>query len=203
MVNHRLIKVEHRAMRALETQTETSRAEIASLSSRLDTATARANGLEVLNTEQATRLSELQTGSHGAERRAEQLQVSLDRAMERIRGLEAETEDTRQRMAGMEAARLAAVDRAESLAKAATTHEKAIARAEDRMLKIQAKLAAAQDEHHAKTQSMLQQTTALRAELEGVRAEAMMSAAALDAARRERGGRPAAPESGSVQPIVA
>jgi crescentin len=193
-----------RALRALENQTETARAEIASLSSRLETATARANGLEVLNTEQASRLSELQSGSHGTERRAEQLQISLDRAMERIRGLEGETEDTRQRLAGMEVARLAAVDRAEALTKAATAHEKAIARAEDRMLKIQAKLAAAQDEHHAKTQTMLQQTTALRAELEGARAEAAMSAAALDAARRERGGRPAAVEGGgSVQSIVA
>ena len=192
-----------RAMRALENQTETARAEIASLSARLDTATARANGLDLLNTEQATRLSELQTGSHGTERKAEQLQVSLDRAMERVRGLETETEDTRQRMAGMEAARLAAVDRAETLAKAATAHEKAIARAEDRMLKIQAKLTAAQDEHHAKTQSMLQQTSALRAELEGVRAGAAMSSAALDAARRERGGRPAVSEGGSVQAIVA
>lgn len=192
-----------RAMRALENQAESARGEIASLSARLDTATARANGLDLLNTEQAARLTELQAGSHGAERRAEQLQVSLDRAMERIRGLEAETEDTRQRMAGMEAARLAAVDRAESLAKAATTHEKAIARAEDRMLKIQAKLAAAQDEHHARSEALMQQASALRAELEGVRAEAAMSSAALDAARRERGGRPVAFDGGSVQPIVA
>ena len=192
-----------RTMRALENQTEQARAEIAALSARLDTATARANGLDVLNTEQAARLSELQAGSSGAERRAEQLQIALDRAMERVRGLESETEETRQRMTGMEAARLAAVDRAETLAKAATAHEKAIARAEDRMLKIQAKLTAAQDEHHAKTQAMQQQTSALRAELEGVRAEAAMSSAALDAARRERGGRPAPVESGSVQPIVA
>lgn len=191
-----------RSLRALENQTETARAEIASLSSRLDTATARANGLEVLNTEQASRLSELQAGSHAAERKAEQLQISLDRAMERIRGLEAETEDTRQRLAGMEVARLAAVDRAETLAKAASTHEKAIARAEDRMLKIQAKLTAVQDEHQAKAQVMSQQTAALRAELEGVRAEAAMSAAALEAARRDRGGRPAASEGGSVQAIV-
>ncbi|WP_298162575.1 hypothetical protein [Brevundimonas sp.] len=191
-----------RSLRALENQTETARAEIASLSSRLDTATARANGLEVLNTEQASRLSELQAGSHAAERKAEQLQISLDRAMERIRGLEAETEDTRQRLAGMEVARLAAVDRAETLAKAASTHEKAIARAEDRMLKIQAKLTAVQDEHQAKVQVMSQQTAALRAELEGVRAEAAMSAAALEAARRERGGRPAPTEGGSVQPII-
>ena len=193
-----------RAMRALENQAETARAEIVSFSARLDTATARANGLEVLNTEQASRLSELQAGSHGTERKAEQLQISLDRAMERIRGLESDGEETRQRLAGMEVARLAAVDRAETLTRAATTHEKAIARAEDRMLKIQAKLAAVQDEQHARAQVMIQQTTALRAELEGARAEAAMSSAALDAARRERGGRSAGAESGgSLQSIVA
>ena len=192
-----------RNMRVLENQTETARAEIASLSSRLDTATARANGLEVLNTEQASRLSELQAGSHGAERKGEQLQISLDRALERIRGLESEVEDTRQRLAGMEVARLAAVDRAETLTKAASTHDKAIARAEDRMLKIQAKLAAVQEDHHTKAEGWLQQITALRADVEGARAEAAMSAAALDAARRERGGRPAATEShGSVQALV-
>jgi crescentin len=192
-----------RNMRALENQTETARAEIASLSARLDTATARANGLDILNTEQATRLSELQSGSHGAERKAEQLQISLDRALERIRGLESETEDTRQRLAGMEVARLAAVDRAETLTKAASTHEKAISRAEDRMLKIQAKLAAVQEDHHSKAEGWLQQITALRAELEGARAEAAMSSAALDAARRERTGRPALSETtGSLQAIV-
>ena len=75
-----------RTVRALENQTEQARAEIAALSARLDTATARANGLDVLNTEQAARLTELQAGSSGAERRAEQLQISLDRAMERVRG---------------------------------------------------------------------------------------------------------------------
>lgn len=192
-----------RALRVLENQTETARAEIVSFSARLDTATARANGLEVLNTEQASRLSELQTGSHGTERKAEQLQISLDRAMERIRGLESDTEETRQRLAGMEVARLAAVERAENLSRAAMTHEKAIARAEDRMLKIQAKLAAVQDEQHAKAEVTLQQITALRAELEGARAEAAMSSAALDAARRERSGRPGVVESGgSLQSIV-
>ena len=192
-----------RALRALENQTESSRAEIASLTSRLETATARANGLETLNTDQATRLSELQSGSHGVERRAEQLQTSLDRALERIRGFEIEAEEARQRLATMEVARLAAVDRAETLAKAATTHEKAIARAEDRMVKIQAKLTAAQDESHAKGQAAIQQAAALRAELEGAKAEAAISAAALDAARRERGGRPVATDTGgSVQSLV-
>ncbi len=192
-----------RALRAFESQSETARAEIASLTARLDAATARANGLDALNTDQAARLGELASGAHGAERRAEQLQINLDRAMERIRGFEAEAEESRQRLAQMETARLAAVDRADTLSKAATVHEKAIARAEDRMLKIQAKLAAAQDDHHAKAQVLQQRATTLKAELEAARAEGAMAAAALDAARRERPGRPGASEGGSVQPIVA
>jgi len=192
-----------RAMRALENQTESARATIDSLSARLDTATARANGLEVLNTEQASRLSELQSSLHGVDRKAEALQITVDRGIERIRSLESEVEESRQRLAGMEVARLAAVDRAETLTKAAAAHDKAIARAEDRMLKIQAKLTAAQDTHHAEAASMIEQTAALRAELEGVRAEAAMSWAALESARRERSGRSAPVEAqGSVQSIV-
>lgn len=187
-----------RIVRSLENQTESARAEISALSARLDTATARAGGLEALNAEQATRLSELQTGSHGTERRAEQLQISLDRALERIRGFEADADETRQRLAGMEAARLAAVDRADALAKASSAHEKAISRAEERMVKIQAALTAAQEENHARTEALTQQATSLRAELEGARAEAAMSAAALESARRDRGGRPLATEQGGT-----
>ncbi len=192
-----------RAIRALENQTDSARATIDSLSARLDTATARANGLEVLNTEQASRLSELQSGVHSADRRAEALQVTVDRGIERIRSLEGEVEESRQRLAGLEVARIAAVDRAETLTKAAATHDKAIARAEDRMLKIQAQLASAQDSHQAEVAAMIQQTAALRAELEAARAEAAMSAAALESARRERTARSAPVEAQrSVQSIV-
>src|SRR3989344_1620895 len=62
-----------RSIRSLESQVESARAEIAALTARLDTATARANGLEVLNSEQASRLNELQTGGHAVERRADTL----------------------------------------------------------------------------------------------------------------------------------
>ncbi|OYX72199.1 MAG: hypothetical protein B7Y85_13310, partial [Brevundimonas sp. 32-68-21] len=151
-----------RSIRSLESQVESARAEIAALTARLDTATARANGLEVLNSEQASRLNELQTGGHAVERRADTLQVALDRAVERVRALEAETEDARQRQAAMEVARVAAVDRAEALTKAAMAHDKAIARAEERMVKLQSKLAAAQDEHEARVQTLSQQISALR-----------------------------------------
>lgn len=192
-----------RAIRSLETQVEAARAEIAALTARLDTATARANGLEVLNSEQASRLNELQTGAHAVERRADTLQVALDRAVERVRTLEIETEESRQRQASMEVARVAAVDRAEALTKAAMAHDKAIARAEERTAKLQAKLAAAQDEHEARIQTLNQQISALREDLESARAEGAMSAAALDAARRGRGGRASiADAAAQLQAIV-
>lgn len=185
-----------RAMRSLENQADSSRAEIAALSARLDTATARANGLEVLNSEQASRLSELQTGGHAAERKAETVQIALDRAEERIRTLDGAAEEARQRHAAMEVARAAAVERAEALSKAALAHDKAIARAEERMLKIQAKLTAVQDEYSARVQAMTQQVGALRDDLEGARAEGAIAMAALDAARRERNGRPGQQDQG-------
>ncbi|WP_298128251.1 hypothetical protein [Brevundimonas sp.] len=193
-----------RAQRALENQVDADRAEIAALKVKLDAATAKANGLDVLNGEQAARLAGLQATAHGAERKAETLQTHLDRALERTRALEATAEEARQRQAAMEAARLAAVDRAETLAKAATAHDKAMARAEERMLKIQAKLAAVQDEHQAKAQAMAQQISGLRAELEGARAEASMATAALESARRDRGahGAAASDVTRTVQPIV-
>lgn len=192
-----------RAIRSLESQVESTRAEIAAVTARLDTATARANGLELLNGEQAVRLNDLQSGGHLVERRADTLQIGLDRALERARILEGEAEETRQRQTSMEAARAAAVDRAEALTKAAMAHDKAIVRAEERMIKIQAKLTAAQDEHDARVQAMGKQLTALRDDLETARAEGAMSAAALDAARRGRGGRPVIADSAAnLQAIV-
>jgi len=193
-----------RAQRALENQVEADRAELTALKARLDAALAKANGLDVLNAEQTARLSELQATAHVSERKVETLQTGLDRALERTRTLEASFEEARQRSAAMEAARLAAVDRAETLAKAATAHDKAIARAEERMLKLQAKLAAAQDDHQSRARALNQQISALRAELEGARAEASMSAAALESARRDRGARAgmAQEPAGTVQPIV-
>lgn len=192
-----------RTIRSLESQVESTRAEIAAVTARLDTTTARANGLELLNGEQTTQLKDLQSGGHVSERRADTLQIGLERAMERARALEIEAEEMRRRQVSMEAARAAAVDRAEALTKAAMAHDKAIVRAEERMTKIQAKLTAAQDEHDARVQAMGKQLTALRDDLETARAEGAMSAAALDAARRGRGGRPVIAEAAAnLQAIV-
>ncbi|HEX8472004.1 MAG TPA: hypothetical protein VF633_12900, partial [Brevundimonas sp.] len=65
------------------------------------------------------------------------------------------------------------------------------------------KLIADQEDHHSKAEGWMHQITTLRAELEGARAEAAMSSAALDTARRERSGRPVVTEThGSLQSIV-
>ena len=148
--------------------------------------------------EQGVRLAEVQAAATTAERRADTLQTQLDRALERVASLEATSEDGRQRLAAMDVARLAAVDRAEALAKSALTHDKAIARAEDRMLRLQAKLASTEAEYQGRVKALSEQITGLRGELEGARAEAAMNAAALDAARRERTGRPAADSQGGA-----
>jgi crescentin len=177
-----------RALRGMENQAEAARSENAALTARLDTATARAARLETLNAEQTVQLGEVQAAARLAERRADEVQNGLDRALERVQGLEAAVEEARQRQITMEAARLAAVDRAEGLTQSSAAQEKALGRSEDRVAKLQARLGAAQEEHQARLQTLTEQNAAVRAELERVRADAAMTAAALEAARRERPG---------------
>ncbi|HRJ62990.1 hypothetical protein [Brevundimonas sp. UBA2416] len=177
-----------RALRGMENQVEAARSENAALTARLDTAAARAARLETLNGEQTIQLGELQAAARLSERRAEEAQNGLDRALERIQSLEAAVEETRQRQITMEAARLAAVDRAEGLTQSLAAQEKALGRSEDRVAKLQTRLGAAQEEHQARLQTLTEQNAAMRAELERVRADSAMTAAALDAARRERPG---------------
>ena len=178
-----------RAIRVLETQAEAARSEAAALQVRLDTLTARADRLETLNVDMTTALSEAQSGGQGAERRVSHLQVDLNRAMERIRELEAGSEETRQRLVAMDAARLAAVDRAEHLAKSASASEKALIRSEERVNKLQAFMTALKVESDGRVKALTEQVGSMRSNLEGARAETAMSAAALDAARRERAAR--------------
>jgi crescentin len=191
-----------RVLRAMENQAESARSEAAATLARLDTATARAARLETLNAEQASRLAELQASSQTAERRGEELQTSLDRALERIRGLEVVVYEARERHAAMDSARHAAVERAESLTKAAAVHEKALARSEERLAKLQAKLNKAQADHEDQITTLNEQVAALRADLEGARADSAMTSAALDTARRERGGRERPEGTGVIQAIA-
>ncbi|RZJ03472.1 MAG: hypothetical protein EON89_11570 [Brevundimonas sp.] len=178
-----------RAIRVLETQAEAARSEAAALQVRLDTLTARADRLETLNVDMTTALSEAQSGGQGAERKVSHLQVDLNRAMERIRELEAGSEETRQRLVAMDAARLAAVDRAEHLAKSASASEKALIRSEERVNKLQLFMTALKVESDGRVKALTEQVGSMRSNLEGARAETAMSAAALDAARRERAAR--------------
>lgn len=177
-----------RALRGMENQAEAARSENGALTARLDTATARAARLETLNAEQTVQLGELQASARQFERRAEEVQSNLDRALERVQTLEAAVEEARQRQITMEAARLAAVDRAEGLTQSSAAQEKALGRSEDRVAKLQARMGAAQEEHQSRLQALTEQNATLRAELERLRADSAMIAAALDAARRDRPG---------------
>lgn len=175
-----------RAIRVLETQAEAARSEAAALQVRLDTLTARADRLETLNVDLTTALTEAQSAGQGSERKVSHLGVDLNRAMERIRELEAGAEESRQRLVIMESARLAAVDRAEHLAKSASASEKALIRSEERVNKLQAFMTSLKVESDGRVKALTEQIGSMRSNLEGARAESAMTAAALDAARRER-----------------
>jgi crescentin len=183
-----------RTIRSLETQAEAVRTEAAGLQVRLDTLTARAERLETLNADLGHALTDAQSAGQSAERAVSHLQVDLKRARDRIRELEAGAEDSRQRTQATESARLAAVDRAEHLAKAAAANEKALSRSEERTAKLQLILAALKVESDERVKALTDHNVSMRSSLEGVRAESAITAAALDAARRERAGmEPSAP----------
>lgn len=175
-----------RAMRALEAHGETARQEAASLQARLDALTARGDRLETLNADLTNELGDLRGGGQASERRALELRTRLDRALERIQDLEAGAEDTRQAQAAMEAARLAAVDRAEGLARTAAAHEKALARSETRAQRLEGQMRKLEADRDAQAAALTEQIDGLKSELDAARAQAAITAAALDVARRDR-----------------
>jgi crescentin len=178
-----------RSLRVLESQNEATRSETSALQVKVDTATSRADRLETLNADLSTRLAEIQATSQTADRRGADLQTSLYRALERVSELEAAADEARQRQGTVDAARLAAVDRAEHVTKASQAHEKALARSEDRVAKLQGQISTLQADHAAQVAALGEQVAELKASMESARAESAMIAAALETARRERSGR--------------
>ena len=100
--------------------------------------------------------------------------------------LEATAEESRQAQAAMEAARLAAVDRAEGLARAGGAHEKALARSEARAQRLESQLRKLETDRDAQAAALLEQIDGLKSELDAARAQAAITAASLDVARRDR-----------------
>lgn len=175
-----------RALRALEAQGETARQEAASLQVRLDTLIARADRMEALNGELTATAGDLRGGGQAAERRANDLQTRLDRALERVSDLETAAEEDRNGRSAMEAARLAAVDRAETLSRTAGAHEKALSRSEAHAARLQGQLGRLETDRAAQVEGLVEEIETLKAELETTRAHAAITTASLDAARRER-----------------
>jgi crescentin len=175
-----------RTIRGLESQVETSRAEISALQTRLETASGRADKLEEMNGQIAARLADSSAQQQAVERRAGDLNVALERALERIRSLEDEAESLRQRHAGVDTARAAAIERADQLAKAALAHEKTLKRSEERANQLRTRLDAAQAIQDEARRQHEDKVAELQAQIDRLTSEAALAEGALEAARRDR-----------------
>ena len=175
-----------RTIRGLESQVETSRAEISALQTRLETASGRADKLEEMNGQIAARLADSSAQQQAVERRAGDLNVALERALERIRNLEDEAEGLRQRHAGVDTARAAAIERADQLAKAAVAHEKTLKRSEERATQLRTRLDAAQEIQDEARRQHEDKVAELQTQIDRLTSEAALAEGALEAARRDR-----------------
>jgi len=175
-----------RTIRGLESQVETGRAEISALQTRLETATGRADKLEEMNGQMATRLAESSAQQQAVERRAGDLNVALERALERIRSLEEESDSLRQRHAGVDTARAAAIERADQLAKSAVAHEKTLKRSEERENQLRVRLESLQQSQDEARRQHEDKIAELQTQIDRLTSEAALSEGALEAARRDR-----------------
>jgi crescentin len=175
-----------RTIRGLETQVETGRAEISALQTRLETATGRADKLEEMNGQIATRLAESSAQQQAVERRAGDLNVALERALERIRSLEEDSDSLRQRHAGVDTARAAAIERADQLAKSAVAHEKTLKRSEERENQLRLRLETLQQTQDEARRQHEDKVAELQTQIDRLTSEAALAEGALEAARRDR-----------------
>ena len=172
--------------RQLEERAEAFRAETAALAGRLETASARASKLETLNADLSGRHSEAVAGQRQAERRLAETHTGVDRSNERLQRLEQELAEQRAGQAATERARLAAVERAEQLARTLQAHETTVRRAEERLRDQQARLEASAAEGEQRRREHEEETTRQAAEVHRLRTELALAEASLETARRER-----------------
>ena len=175
-----------RSIQSLEGQVETARAELVGLETKHETLSARAERLDRLNAELTSRLNESQSAGQTSERRSGNLQIDLTRSQDKTKELESLLEESRQRHAATDAARQAAVERADQLAKSAAAAERGLARSEQRASKLQETIEALRAQNEAKARGLSEQMDALRARMQEAEAEQAMTAAALEASRRNR-----------------
>jgi crescentin len=157
--------------------------------------------LNQINIDLSARMADVEALVQTAEQRLIVTQSSLDRALEQVKVLEASGEENRQRMSATEAARVAAVDRAEQLAKSLAAQENAHQRSEKRGERLLAQLQEQQEEHQQLNDGLAAENAALRASIESARAESTIIVAALEAARKERTQRMLSERNGSTQNI--
>ncbi len=174
------------AQRVAEGAAERARVDLAELSARAETALARASKLDELNAELSRSLADVSAAQRGADLEIAEMKVTARRLGDTARNAEDASATLKRDFAASDAARLAAVERAEELAKALKKRDAALKKAEDKAAAAAARLDAEQLDHARRRADLEERIAALEAQAERERAERTITEGALNSARKER-----------------
>jgi crescentin len=173
--------------RVFESKIEMQRGELNALEAKLETIQARIAKLDELNTSLTQRLADASLRHKVLEDEKLVLVLSQERALATAHAREREAETMRRDFLSLEAARAAAVERAEELARLASSRETAAKRAERQIVLLKEKLETTQADFSRKRSVMDDRLSKMQTQYERERAERAIIEGALETARRDRG----------------
>ena len=176
-----------KSSRIFESKIETQRAELNAFEAKLETALARISKLDELNTSLTQRLADASLRHKVLEDEKLVLVLSQERAVATAQAREQEAEVMRRDFLSLETARAAAVERAEELARLASSRETAAKRAERQIVLLKEKLETTQADFSRKRAVMDDRLSKMQTQYERERAERAIVEGALEMARRDRG----------------
>ena len=173
--------------RMFESKIEAQRGELNALEAKLETAQARITKLDELNTSLTQRLADASLRHKVLEDEKLVLVLSQERAVATAQAREQEAEIMRRDFLSLEAARAAAVERADELARLASSRETAAKRAERQIVLLKEKLESTQADFSRKRAVMDDRLSKMQIQYERERAERAIIEGELETARRDRG----------------
>jgi crescentin len=172
--------------RMFEGKIDAQRGDISQLEARLEAATARITKFDELNTSLTQRLADASLRQKVLEDEKLVLVLSQERAVATANAREQEADTLRRDFLSLEAARAAAVERADELARLASSRETAAKRAERQIVLLKEKLETTQADFARKRAVMDERLSKMQTQYERERAERAIVEGALETARRER-----------------
>ena len=173
--------------RMFESKIEAQRGELNALEAKLETTQARITKLDELNTSLTQRLADASLRHKVLEDEKLVLVLSQERAVATAQAREQEAEVMRRDFLSLEAARAAAVERADELARLASSRETAAKRAERQIVLLKEKLETTQADFSRMRAVMDERLSKMQTQYERERAERAIIEGALETARRDRG----------------